>query len=227
MFFADAPGSPAGVGWPNVCIALSLVVGDAVASWFLGLGIASSLLIAAGRCVASPDARRRMFGSDSYAFRRCIVQLSLMGIVLDAVFKAENPWAVAAMSLAMVLLGPSTSLFRPLMLLLLIGCPCHVSVQVPTRLRSLGASGALKDWSDLPPHWPCFQLQANSLPFSSVHLEPCLPSLFRRPHCHFWVELRNRAPSVLVASVVHPDLVRFHPFRAGLDLHLTFPTAGE
>ena len=40
--------------------------------------------------------------------RRCIVQLSVMGVVLDAVFKAESPWAVAAMSFAMVLLGEHT-----------------------------------------------------------------------------------------------------------------------
>ncbi|KAL8281009.1 hypothetical protein RQP46_006688 [Phenoliferia psychrophenolica] len=74
----------------NVAIAFSLVVVDAAVSWALGLGIASSLLVAAGRC---------------------IVQLSLMGLVLDAVFKAESPWAVAGMAFAMVLLGANEVTF--------------------------------------------------------------------------------------------------------------------
>ena len=44
-----APQTQPMVSAVNVAIALSLVIVDAVVSWALGLGIASSLLVAAGR----------------------------------------------------------------------------------------------------------------------------------------------------------------------------------
>lgn len=72
------------VTWKNVLIALSLILFDLAVSSSFRLGITRQLLVAA---------------------IRCIVQLSLMGLVLDSVFRAESPWAVAAMSGGMLLLG--------------------------------------------------------------------------------------------------------------------------
>lgn len=72
------------VTWTNVLIALSLILFDLAISSSFRLGITRQLLVAAARC---------------------ILQLSLMGLVLDSVFRAESPWAVAAMSGGMLLLG--------------------------------------------------------------------------------------------------------------------------
>jgi hypothetical protein len=57
----------------NVALALLFVVFDSVLSVTLGLGIASSLLVAAGRCV---------------------LQLSIMGLVLEKVFATGNIFGV-------------------------------------------------------------------------------------------------------------------------------------
>lgn len=63
--------------WTNVFIGLLFVIFDSVLSIILGLGIASSLLIAAVRC---------------------IIQLSVMGLVLDKVFASNNIWGVAGIA---------------------------------------------------------------------------------------------------------------------------------
>lgn len=65
----------------NVTLGLSFIVFDAVLSVTFNLGIASSLLVAAGRC---------------------ILQLSVMGLVLDRVFAADNVWGVFGMICAYV-----------------------------------------------------------------------------------------------------------------------------
>lgn len=57
----------------NVGIGLLFVVFDAVLSVGLGLGIAGSLLVAA---------------------IRCILQLSVMALILDKVFASNNIWGV-------------------------------------------------------------------------------------------------------------------------------------
>ncbi|KAM0755353.1 UPF0014-domain-containing protein [Meredithblackwellia eburnea MCA 4105] len=74
----------------QVLISLSLLLLTVLLSLSLNLGIASSLLVAA---------------------IRCILQLSVMGVILDKVFKAESPWAVAAMSFVMILLGANEVTF--------------------------------------------------------------------------------------------------------------------
>lgn len=63
--------------WTNVFIGLLFVIFDSVLSIVLGLGIASSLLIAAVRC---------------------IIQLSVMGLVLDKVFASNNIWGVVGIA---------------------------------------------------------------------------------------------------------------------------------
>ncbi|KAI5481281.1 hypothetical protein MNV49_004903 [Pseudohyphozyma bogoriensis] len=78
------------VDWKNVAISFGLLGVTIAVSVVLNLGIASSLLVAACRCV---------------------VQLSLMGLLLTVVFNADSPWAVLGMSLGMILLGANEVTF--------------------------------------------------------------------------------------------------------------------
>ncbi|PVF99707.1 hypothetical protein CPB86DRAFT_702640 [Serendipita vermifera] len=70
--------------WVNVGIGLLFLLLDASLSVFFQLGLEASLLIAAARC---------------------ILQLSVMGLVLQKVFETNNPWAVAGISCLLILLG--------------------------------------------------------------------------------------------------------------------------
>jgi len=70
--------------WFNVGIGFAFVLADAILSKGVGLGIGSSLLTAAIRCV---------------------LQLSVMGLVLKSVFETDSPWAVAGVSCLLVMLG--------------------------------------------------------------------------------------------------------------------------
>jgi ABC-type iron transport system FetAB permease component len=65
------------LGWTNVVIGLLFIAFDAVLSLVLGLGIGGSLVVAAARCV---------------------VQLTVMGLVLDKVFASQNVWGVAGIA---------------------------------------------------------------------------------------------------------------------------------
>ncbi len=74
----DEPGSgTTHLSWGNVGLAFSFIVFDAIISTTYGLGVGSSLLTAAIRCT---------------------VQLSVVALVLQKVFEANNPWAVAAIA---------------------------------------------------------------------------------------------------------------------------------
>ena len=74
----DQPGTgTTSLNWGNVGLAFSFIVFNALISTTYGLGIGSSLLSAAIRCV---------------------VQLSIVVLVLQKVFEANNPWAVAAIA---------------------------------------------------------------------------------------------------------------------------------
>ncbi|KGB80142.1 hypothetical protein I307_03287 [Cryptococcus deuterogattii 99/473] len=70
--------------WTNVFIGFLFVIFDSVLSIILGLGIASSLLIAAVRCV---------------------IQLSIMGLVLGKVFASNNIWGVAGIAVLLNVLA--------------------------------------------------------------------------------------------------------------------------
>lgn len=59
--------------WWNVSIGLLFVIFDSLLSLVLGLGIGGSLIVAS---------------------LRCILQLSVMGLILDQVFASRNPWGV-------------------------------------------------------------------------------------------------------------------------------------
>jgi ABC-type iron transport system FetAB permease component len=65
------------LGWDNVGIGLAFVVFDAVLSGVYGLGVGKGLVTAA---------------------IRCIVQLALMGLVLQKIFDVNNPWGVVGIS---------------------------------------------------------------------------------------------------------------------------------
>ena len=63
--------------WFNVALALSFVAFDAVLSSVYRLGISSSLVSAA---------------------LRCVIQLSVMALVLESIFKTQNPFGVAGLA---------------------------------------------------------------------------------------------------------------------------------
>ena len=73
------------LGWVNVGLGLTFIVFDVATSAVLGLGVGRSLLTAS---------------------LRCILQLALVAGLLQKVFEAENPWAVAGITCE---LGPFQS----------------------------------------------------------------------------------------------------------------------
>ncbi|CAG7849542.1 SubName: Full=Uncharacterized protein {ECO:0000313/EMBL:CCA73581.1} [Serendipita indica DSM 11827] len=69
---------PAHLTWTNIGVGLLFLLLDAFLSWYFALGLSTSLLVAAARCV---------------------VQLTVMGFVLQRVFETDSPWAVAGITL--------------------------------------------------------------------------------------------------------------------------------
>ncbi|EKM48273.1 uncharacterized protein PHACADRAFT_214873 [Phanerochaete carnosa HHB-10118-sp] len=83
----DAPGDDghtADLTWENVGLAFSFIAFNAVVSRVFQLGVGTSLVTAAVRCV---------------------VQLTLVSLVLQKVFEAKNPWAVAGIAFLLNLMG--------------------------------------------------------------------------------------------------------------------------
>jgi len=74
---ADPGGSTAPLSWANVGLAFSFILFDAVISVSFGLGVGSGLVTAAVRC---------------------IIQLSIVALLLQKVFETNNPWAVAGIA---------------------------------------------------------------------------------------------------------------------------------
>lgn len=72
------------LSWSNVGLGLSFIAFDAVLSGILGLGVRSALVSAA---------------------LRCVVQLSIMALLLQKVFETSNPWAVAALAALLNVMG--------------------------------------------------------------------------------------------------------------------------
>lgn len=75
---------PAHLTWTNIGVGLLFLLLDAFLSWYFALGLSTSLLVAAARCV---------------------VQLTVMGFVLQRVFETDSPWAVAGITCLLILLG--------------------------------------------------------------------------------------------------------------------------
>ncbi|KAG0262822.1 hypothetical protein BG011_009653 [Mortierella polycephala] len=96
-FFGDKDGGCGGqkpmveLQWYHVAIASSLVVVNGILSMILGLHLEKSLFISA---------------------IRCIVQLSIMGMVLQNIFDAENPILVILMALLLITLGAYEAVFN-------------------------------------------------------------------------------------------------------------------
>ncbi|KAI0925701.1 hypothetical protein AcV5_008369 [Taiwanofungus camphoratus] len=79
------PGGPTSpLTWGNVGLAFSFILFDAVVSFVAGLGVGSSLVTAAVRCV---------------------LQLSVVALVLQKVFETNNPFAVAGIAFLLNLMG--------------------------------------------------------------------------------------------------------------------------
>jgi ABC-type iron transport system FetAB permease component len=74
----DEPnGGAEDLSWTNIALGLSFIAFNAVISQLLHLGVGTSLVTAAVRCV---------------------VQLSVMALVLQQIFSTNNPWAVAGLA---------------------------------------------------------------------------------------------------------------------------------
>ncbi|KAG1895411.1 uncharacterized protein F5891DRAFT_1058202 [Suillus fuscotomentosus] len=80
----SAPTDSTHLDWGNVGLGFSFIIFNALISTSLQLGVGSSLLSAAIRCV---------------------VQLGLVAMVLQKVFETNNPWAVGGIACLMNLLG--------------------------------------------------------------------------------------------------------------------------
>ncbi|KAL0574427.1 hypothetical protein V5O48_007530 [Marasmius crinis-equi] len=80
----DQPNGQDSLTWINVALAFSFVLLNTLLSNFLQLGVGGSLLIAA---------------------TRCIVQLAVVGTLLQKVFEADNPWAVAGITVLLNCIG--------------------------------------------------------------------------------------------------------------------------
>ena len=74
----NTPNRPtAQLSWSNIGLAFGFIAFDALLSKTLGLGVGALLVTSA---------------------LRCVVQLSLVALILQKVFDADNPWAVAAIA---------------------------------------------------------------------------------------------------------------------------------
>ena len=77
MDSGDPSKSTTQLTWENVGLAFSFILFDAVVSKTFGLGVGTSLVTAAVRCV---------------------VQLTLVAMILQKVFETNNPWGVAGIA---------------------------------------------------------------------------------------------------------------------------------
>lgn len=90
--FKDDPNQPGvTLTWNNVALGFGFIIFDAILSGLLGLGIGTQLIIAA---------------------LRCILQLSIMGLVLGKVFESNNIWAVFGIAVLLNFLGATEATFN-------------------------------------------------------------------------------------------------------------------
>ncbi|KAI9449205.1 hypothetical protein HD554DRAFT_2181117 [Boletus coccyginus] len=71
------PGGTTNLTWGNVGLGLAFILFNAIISSALHLGVGSSLVASA---------------------LRCVVQLAIMGLVLQRIFETNNPWAVGGIA---------------------------------------------------------------------------------------------------------------------------------
>jgi len=72
------------LAWGNVGLAFAFIVFDAFISMFFGLGVGGSLVTSAVRCV---------------------LQLSVVALILQKIFETNNPWGVAGIAFLLNLMG--------------------------------------------------------------------------------------------------------------------------
>ncbi|KAI8341855.1 hypothetical protein BC941DRAFT_414691 [Chlamydoabsidia padenii] len=86
----DPVGTPV-LTWVNVAIAGCFILFNCIVSFCLDLKLEKSLIIAAVRC---------------------LVQLTIMGYILEDVFRAKNPLVVMAMTIVLVILGAYETVYN-------------------------------------------------------------------------------------------------------------------
>jgi ABC-type iron transport system FetAB permease component len=114
---ALATSSP-NLTWVNVLIGLLFIVFDSILSLILGLGIGGSLIVAS---------------------LRCIVQLSIMGLILDKVFASHNIWGVFGIA------SESDYCHGHVRAVWLTRKSCSTSLE-QSRLRTTSRSGDSQTW---------------------------------------------------------------------------------
>ncbi|KAI8387516.1 hypothetical protein BD560DRAFT_382753 [Blakeslea trispora] len=87
----DKPGAAPTLSWVNVAIASSFILINGGISLVLGLKLEKTLIIAA---------------------IRCLIQLTLMGFILEDVFKARHPALVLFMTFVLILLGAYETVYN-------------------------------------------------------------------------------------------------------------------
>ncbi|RIA95841.1 hypothetical protein C1645_756478 [Glomus cerebriforme] len=93
----------------NTCHRDSSKIDDAPLEWY-HVGIASAFILING--IISISFGLHLERSLFVSAVRCIVQLTLMGLVLEDVFRAQNPFIVLAMILLLVFLGANEIVFN-------------------------------------------------------------------------------------------------------------------
>ena len=73
----NPPDSKTHLTWKNIGLGLTFVAFDAIISRVFGLGVGVPLVTSA---------------------IRCIIQLSIMALVLQKIFEADNPWGVSGLA---------------------------------------------------------------------------------------------------------------------------------
>lgn len=91
---------PAHLTWTNIGVGLLFLLLDAFLSWYFALGLSTSLLVAAARCVVQLTV---MVHSQRFVYT--IGFIFFKGFVLQRVFETDSPWAVAGITCLLILLG--------------------------------------------------------------------------------------------------------------------------
>ncbi|KAI8073365.1 hypothetical protein BC940DRAFT_250976 [Gongronella butleri] len=87
----DDPAGTPRLSWANVAIAACFILLNCIISYFLELRLEKSLVIAA---------------------TRCLVQLTIMGFILEDVFKAKNVYLVLLLAVVLILLGAFETVYN-------------------------------------------------------------------------------------------------------------------
>ncbi|KAF9130121.1 hypothetical protein BGX30_013636 [Mortierella sp. GBA39] len=147
--------------WYHVAIASVLILVNGALSFALGLGLEKRLFISATRCV---------------------VQLTIMGTVLQTIFDAKNPVFVILMALLLITLGTNEAVFNVSKrrhiymfpsVLVSMGCSCLIIGTFGTRL-AMGVDPLRSPKEFIP---ALGMLLGNTMTAISLGLDQCLSQL--------------------------------------------------